>query len=123
MSNGEQASGDGVSLMLNGTTYAKGLGVHAASDLRYTVPSGCTRFLAHIGVDDEAGSNGSVVFRVLVGGTTVYTSSTLTGASATVPLDLAVSAGSELRLVVDVSTNGASYDHADWADARLTCGP
>ena len=123
MSNGEQAAGDGVGLKLNGTTYAKGLGVHAASDLRYTVPTGCTRFLAHIGLDDEVGSNGSVVFRVLVGGATVYTSATLTGASATVPLDLAVSAGSELRLVVDVSTNGASYDHADWADARLACGP
>ena len=30
--NGENAAGDGVTMKLNGTTYSKGLGVHAASD-------------------------------------------------------------------------------------------
>ena len=34
-SNNEQAGGDGRVLTLNGVTYAKGLGVHAASDLRF----------------------------------------------------------------------------------------
>ena len=39
-------------MTLNGTVYAKGLGVHAASDIRYTMSS-CTSFTASVGVDDE----------------------------------------------------------------------
>src|SRR5262249_6254676 len=37
MSNGEQAAGDGRTLSLRGTTYAKGLGVHALSDISYNL--------------------------------------------------------------------------------------
>src|SRR5262249_50880629 len=51
-SNGEIAAGDGRVLTLNGLTYAKGLGVHANSDVRFAVGSNCTSFNADIGVDD-----------------------------------------------------------------------
>ena len=51
-SNGEQAAGDGKPITLNGTVFAKGLGIHAASDIRYTMSS-CTTFTAKVGVDDE----------------------------------------------------------------------
>jgi hypothetical protein len=63
-SNGESGAADGQTLTLNGITYAKGLGAHADSDVRYSVPAGCTRFRAQIGVDDEVGNAGSVVFQV-----------------------------------------------------------
>jgi PKD repeat protein len=119
-SNGEQAASDGGPLTLNGTTYAKGLGVHAASDLRFAIPAGCTTFTAQIGLDDEVGSNGNVIFRVLADGVTLFTSGALTGASATVPVSASVSGRAQLQLVVD--TNGvADFDHADWADATLAC--
>jgi hypothetical protein len=36
-SNGENGVGDGRTLTLNGTTYAKGLGAHASSDVRYAL--------------------------------------------------------------------------------------
>ena len=42
-------SGDGTTITLNGTTYAKGLGAHAASDVRYASRRGCTRFKATVG--------------------------------------------------------------------------
>ena len=29
----------------------------------------------------------------------------------------------QLRLYVDLSTNGNTSDHADWANARITCNP
>ena len=48
-SNGETGAGDGGPITLNGTVFAKGLGTHALSDVRYTVPT-------------EAGSSGSPVF-------------------------------------------------------------
>jgi hypothetical protein len=121
-SNGEAGSGDGVTLTLNGTTFTKGIGVHALSDVRVALPANCTRFKASVGVDDEVGSNGSVVFQVFTGATPVYTSPALTGSSATVPVDVSISGASELRLVVGNSNGSIAYDHADWADARIECG-
>jgi glucose/arabinose dehydrogenase len=121
-SNGEQGTGDGGPLTLGGVTYAKGLGTHAASDVRYTIPTGCTTFQASIGLDDEVGANGNVVFQVWGDTTMLYQSATLTGSSATVPVSVSVSGRSQLRLVVTIGTDNHWYDHADWADARFTCG-
>jgi glucose/arabinose dehydrogenase len=121
-SNGEAAAGDGTTLRLNGVTYAKGVGTHALSDVRVNLPAGCTRFKAAIGVDDEVGSSGSVVFQVFAGATQIYASPTLTGTSATVQVDVSIAGASELRLVVGNGGNNINYDHADWADARIECG-
>ena len=89
-SNGGFAGGDGLTITLNGTTYAKGLGVHAASDIQYALGSTCTRFKASVGVDDEVGANGSVVFQVFAGATKVYDSALMTGATATKTIDVSV---------------------------------
>ena len=40
-------------LTINGVTFAKGLGAHAASDVSYFLGGACTRFKASIGIDDE----------------------------------------------------------------------
>ena len=67
-SNGEDAAGDGVPLSINGTMCAKGLGVHAYSEIRLALNGRCTAFNANVGIDDEVGSRGSVVFHVMVDG-------------------------------------------------------
>ena len=121
MSNGENASGDGDTLSLNGTTYAKGLGVHAASDVRYAVGPTCTRFKVSVGVDDEVGNSGSVTFEVYADATKVFDSGPMTGASATVAVDVSIAGASELRLVVTNGGDNANNDHGDWADARIEC--
>ena len=121
LSNGEKAQGDGRTLTLNGVTFAKGLGGHAASDVRYAI-SGCTRFQASVGLDDEVGPNGSVVFQVFLDGAMAYDSGLLLGNSLTAPVDLDVTGKTQLRLVATSGGDGIDYDHADWADARLTCG-
>ena len=120
-SNGEIGGADGAVITLNGVTYTKGLGAHAASDVQIAVPSGCTTFGATIGVDDEVGSAGSVTFQVVGDSTSLFTSQTLTGASAGQPISVDITGRSQLRLVV---AGGADidHDHADWANARLTCG-
>ena len=120
-SNGEQGAGDGKPITLNTVVYPKGLGTHAASDVRYAI-SGCTSFQTDIGLDDEVGPNGSVVFRVYLDGTIAYDSGTMTGSTATKTINLAVTGKSELRLVVTNGGDTADYDHADWANARITCG-
>ncbi|MET7702952.1 NPCBM/NEW2 domain-containing protein [Streptomyces sp. NPDC005485] len=121
-SNGERAAGDGRALTINGTTYAKGLGTHAASDVTYYLGGSCSRLTVNVGVDDEAGgSNGSVVFRILRNDTVVADSGRITGADAAKTLTADLTGGLELRLSVTDSGDGADYDHADWATPQLTC--
>jgi glucose/arabinose dehydrogenase len=122
-SNGEAAAGDGGPLTIEGSTYAKGLGVHAQSELVYAVPSGCTTFTAQAGVDDEVGLRGSVVFEVWNGtAARLYQSPTKTGAQAATAVSVPLSGVSSLRLVVTDAGDGNNYDHADWAGAQLACG-
>jgi alpha-galactosidase len=120
-SNGGFAGGDGLTITLNGTTYAKGLGVHAASDIQYAVGGTCSRFKASVGVDDEVGTNGSVVFQVFADATKVYDSATMTGATATKTIDVSIANAQTLRLVVTDAGDGIASDHADWALARIEC--
>jgi hypothetical protein len=67
-SNGETGATDGRTITLNGTTHAKGLGVHASSDVRYDLNGAYSTFISDVGVDDEVGSRGSVVFQVYADG-------------------------------------------------------
>ncbi len=120
-SNGENAAGDGKPLTLAGVVYAKGLGAHAASEIDYTM-SACTSFSAKVGVDDEVGTKGTVVFQVWADGTKLYDSGTLTGSSPTATVSVDVTGRTALQLIVTNADGDNSYDHADWADAKLTCG-
>ena len=122
LSNGEQASGDGRTLTLNGITYAKGLGVHAGSEVDFNLAGRCSTFAADIGVDDEVGGNGSVVFQVWGDNVKLYDSGTMTGGGATRSLNLNLAGKSTLKLIVTEAGDGNTYDHADWANARITCG-
>ncbi|MCF3128987.1 NPCBM/NEW2 domain-containing protein [Streptomyces olivochromogenes] len=121
-SNGEKAAGDGHTLTINGTTYAKGLGTHAASDVTYYLGGTCSRLTVNVGVDDEAGgTNGSVVFRLYRDDTLVADSGRMTGADAAKSLSADLTGGIELRLAATDSGDGLNYDHADWATPQLTC--
>jgi glucose/arabinose dehydrogenase len=119
-SNGESAANDGVTMTLNGVSYARGLGVHATSDITYNLVGGnYTRFTSDIGVDDEVGSNGSVVFQVWADGVQIYDSGIMTGSSATKTVDVDVTGRQNLRLQVLNGGDNGWYDHADWANAQL----
>jgi hypothetical protein len=120
-SNGELAGGDGKAITLNGVTFNKGLGVHATSELRYSLGGNCSSFTAQIGVDDEVGSNGSVVFQVWADGIKLFDSGRLTGASETRAVSVSLAGKSELRLIVTNAGDGDAFDHADWARPILTC--
>ena len=63
-SNGEQAAGDGKTITIGGKTYAKGLGVHAASSILFYNGAHCATLTSDIGVDDEETGNGKVDFQV-----------------------------------------------------------
>ncbi|GIG62878.1 hypothetical protein Lfu02_72500 [Longispora fulva] len=122
-SNGEQAAGDGRTLTINGTTYAKGLGTHAASEVDYYLAGSCSTLTVDVGVDDESTASGSVVFQVYRDTTKVADSGKVTYADAAKHLTANLAGGQQLRLVVTDAGDGVGSDHADWASPTITCGP
>src|SRR3712207_3474126 len=121
-SNGEQGAGDGSTLRIGAETFAKGLGTHALSEVRVAVPTGCSRFQARVGIDEEVGALGAARFQVLTGTTVLADSGVVAGTQGAATIDIPVTAGAELRLVVGDGGNGVDYDHADWGDAKFACG-
>jgi hypothetical protein len=118
-SNGEKLAADGKTITLNGVTYAKGFGTHANSEVLVNLNGGYTTFMADVGVDDEVGSAGSVVFQIFLDDIKVYDSGVMTGATATRSVSIDVTGHSKMQLVVTDAGDGMDNDHADWANARL----
>jgi glucose/arabinose dehydrogenase len=118
-SNGENNAGDGASIRIGGIRYTRALGVHAASDVRYNLGGAYNRFLSDIGVDDETGNNGSVIFQVFGDGLEIFNSGVIRGADVRQSVNVNIAGVNELRLVVTDAGDGNGYDHADWANARL----
>lgn len=122
-SNGESRFRDGRTLEINDVQYGRGLGVHAASDLRYQLFGKFKSFLVDVGVDDEVEGGGSVVFEVWLDGTRKFVSPVLKGTDPALPVALDVAGVNELKLLVLDAGDGITRDHADWAGARVSLTP
>ncbi|MFJ6567556.1 NPCBM/NEW2 domain-containing protein [Streptomyces sp. NPDC091292] len=120
-SNGEDQAGDGNPITIGGQVFAKGLGAHAAGDIEYYTAGACRSVSAQVGVDDEKGDNGTVVFEIWADGRKVAATGTLTNAMPAQPISADVTGAQVVHLIVTDAGDGVSYDHADWADAKLTC--
>jgi alpha-galactosidase len=120
-SNGEEPAGDGVTLSLRGAAYDKGIGTHAPSLIRYRLERACRRFTADVGIDDETSGRGSVQFEVWADGVRLFESGTMTGTSPPKRVDVNLTGRRELRLFVGIAGDAYGLDHADWANALLTC--
>ncbi|MEV8400858.1 glycoside hydrolase family 97 catalytic domain-containing protein [Streptomyces niveus] len=118
-SNGENAPADGGPLRLGGTTYDKGLGVHARSEVTVALNGAYDRFAAETGIDEEKPDKGSVLFEVLGDGRVLARSGVLGPADEPYAFDVDVSGVGQLTLRVTDGGDGIDSDHADWADARL----
>ena len=117
----------GYPLIIDGVQYAKGLGVHAYSELRYALSGNCTLFTATAGIDDEVPpGTGWVDFQVWADGYLLYDSGFVTSGSPAHTMSVDLTGRQSLGLVV---TNGIYMapvwtvynDHADWANAKVTC--
>lgn len=118
-SNGELAGKDGRTMSIGGRKYYSGLGVHARSEIRYPLFDRYDMFRAIVGVDDEVGDRGSVVFEVWLDGQKKFTSPVMKGNMPGLAIEVPVEGAREMRLVVLDGGDGIGYDHADWAEARL----
>jgi hypothetical protein len=121
-SNGERRPDDGGPLRIGTETFERGIGAHAPSRIVVALGGRCSLFLADVGLDEEVGEAGSVVFEVWGDGERLATSGLVRGTLAAVPLSADVTGIRELTLVVTKGGDGNSGDHADWGNARLSCG-
>ncbi|RXS70366.1 alpha-galactosidase [Streptomyces sp. TM32] len=118
---GQNRSIDGRPLTIAGIGYAEGLGAHANSEITYQLGGACSALSVDVGVDDEVGANGSVVFQIYRDGTLVADSGLMTVGQSAKRLTADLTGGSELRLVATDGGNGNNSDHADWGGPLITC--
>ncbi|MDT7789391.1 MAG: hypothetical protein QOF58_7810 [Pseudonocardiales bacterium] len=128
ITNGGAAAGDGRGIAVRRTTFGKGLGTHASSEITYRLDAGCTAFAASVGVDDEAGLDvarqkvgGTVSFQVLGDGVVLADTGVLGVRTPVRDLAVDVTGVSTLTLRVLDGGDGTQNDHASWGDARIRC--
>ncbi len=112
------------------TFYAKGIGLHANSEIfaRF-VPNGYTHFAAEIGIDAQSGNaNSSVIFSIYAGGTEartgtsgtlLYQSPVLRHNMNPVYVEIPVYGRRSLTLTVRDAGDGNESDFAIWGMARF----
>ena len=115
---GADVSCMGHPISLAGIKYAKGFGSHANSILYIKLGGGTKTFSAVVGIDDEEKlSTGSVIFSIYGGGKQLWRSSLLKSGGPSESFNIAVSQVDTLILLVEGTSDGIGYDHADWANA------
>jgi parallel beta-helix repeat protein len=120
-SNGERAPDDGIAITLGAMRFDRGIGAHAPSRIVIDLPQPCSLFLADVGIDEEVGDRGSIEFQVWGDGKMLASSGVVRGPQTSVPIAADLDGVHELVLVATKAGDGNAYDHADWANARLSC--
>lgn len=110
---------DSKPLLLNKRNFAHGLGVHATSLAGIELKKAATRFTAVVGLDDEVGRSGSVVFQVWVDDVKKADSGLMKGGDEAKLFSVDLTGAGKMALVVTDGGDGAGSDHADWAGAAV----
>ncbi|MFI7704822.1 endo-alpha-N-acetylgalactosaminidase family protein [Nonomuraea sp. NPDC049480] len=121
-SNGDTDEADGGPIVIGGRAFAKGLGTHAPAEIRFYLGGRCSAFRAFAGVDDAQATRGSVRFAVLADGVERARSPVLRAADDAYELVADLSGARYVDLVAGDAGDGNGNDHADWGEARFTCG-
>jgi alpha-galactosidase len=106
-------------LFLDGKRFEHGVGTHANSTFRIALGGKGERFEATVGVDDEVGQRGSVVFKVTGDGKTLWESGVMRGGDPVKQASVPLAGVKVLLLVVGDAGDDINFDHADWADAKI----
>jgi hypothetical protein len=104
-------------LAIGNNNYAKGLGAHAKSEIKYRIPKGSKFFHAYCGLDKSMASSGSVQFKILLDNTLIWYSDSIRSESITEVL-IPLKEEKEITLIIDPLGNNSS-DHANWGEAAF----
>jgi alpha-galactosidase len=106
-------------IFIDGKRFEHGFGTHANSTLGIALHGKAERFTATVGVDDEVGQRGTVVFKVVGDGKTLWESGVLKGGDPAKEVSVDLHGVNKLVLLVGDAGADINYDHADWADAQI----
>ena len=81
----------------------------------------CTRFQSVVGVDDEVATREPCGSRCGMEPPRCSPPPALTPTSPAATIDIDITGVTNLRLLVTDNGDGNNIDHADWADAKVTC--
>jgi hypothetical protein len=110
---------EGGELSIGGASFPWGIGVHANSELTYDLGRRFSRFCATIGLDGNAGREGTVVFRVSGDGKELYRSPVMKGGDAPAQIAVDIRGVNQLTLAVGDADGSDLGDAADWGVARV----
>jgi len=99
--------------------YRKGFGVHANSYLVFDINRKFSRFATDLGVDTEADTPASVVFKIYADGKELYQSGKMGRFDFPKHTQVDVKKVKRLELVVTDAGDGINSDHADWLNPVL----
>jgi hypothetical protein len=106
----------GSMLSVRGRVFTHGIGAVSGTNVRYEIPASAGRFHATVGVDDAAGPEGSVTFRVALDDQAVWSSGVLGSDDPAENVDVPLGKAKSLSLIVDYGPDGDVNDLADWCE-------
>lgn len=107
-------------LVVGRRPFATGIGCMSGTTLEWTLPENASTFLTSVGLDQAAGSKGSVVFEVVVDGDVKWKSKRVTGNSPLLRLPaIDVSNSKSLVLKTHFDDRGHVLDYANWCNTVL----
>ncbi len=116
---GVDRSVEGKPLRIAGQDFTYGYGAHAPGEVRLDLAGGSTRFTARVGIDDDVGDRGSVVFIIEGDGKELGRSPLMRGGMPSHALSVDLTGVRHLALRVTDGGDDDRFDHADWAEAAF----
>ena len=110
---------DGNPLLIAGTRYERGLGVHALYKYMVALDGNGRSFTAKVGVDDESGKDATVEFFVLGDKQVLWQSGIMRPGDPAKEVDVNLKGINKLALFVSDGGDNINYDHADWIGAKF----
>ena len=116
---GQPAAPAGAPITLGGVTYAHGIGTLSINELIIDLKGQATRFLAMVGLNDNAGRQGSVNVEVWLDNKKVLISDVLRVGSPPLKVDVDLTGARFLELLIDDGNDVSTGDNADWAGGLI----
>jgi alpha-galactosidase len=116
---GSAAGPPGSPITLGGVTYQHGIGTLSINELIIDLKGQATRFLAMVGLNDNAGRQGSVTVEVWVDNKKVLISDVLKVGSPPLKVDVDLTGARFLELLIDDGNDVSTGDYADWAGGLI----
>ena len=107
-------------LSIAGRRYPWGIGVHADSELTFSINKRYKEFRSDIGIATSMGDRGSVIFQVIGDGKVLYTSPLVKGSDPTPrKVRVTITGVQKLTLKVNRGNDLDLGDVANWGSARV----